>query len=63
MSQQNAALVEQCTATAALLADQATTLAQVVQRFKLSKDETRLTAPHALALAHHTGRDPRVALS
>jgi methyl-accepting chemotaxis protein len=64
MSQQNAALVEQCTATAAQLADQATTLAQVVQRFKLSTDETRLTTsiPNH-ALAHDTGRAARVALN
>jgi methyl-accepting chemotaxis protein len=64
MSQQNAALVEQCTATAALLSDQASTLAQVVQRFKLSTDETRLTTstPNH-ALAHHTGLSPRAALT
>jgi methyl-accepting chemotaxis protein len=64
MSQQNAALVEQCTATAALLADQASTLAQVVQRFKLSADETRLTTSTTNhALAHHTGLSPRAALT
>jgi methyl-accepting chemotaxis protein len=64
MSQQNAALVEQNTAAAALLADQASTLAQVVQRFKLSTDETRLTTstPNQ-ALANDTGLGARLALN
>ncbi|EYC52920.1 hypothetical protein AZ34_13045 [Hylemonella gracilis str. Niagara R] len=60
MSQQNAALVEQCTATAALLADQASTLAQVVQRFKLAADEAVGTPQ---ALGYDAGRAPRMALT
>ncbi|MFO6421429.1 methyl-accepting chemotaxis protein [Hylemonella sp. W303a] len=58
MSQQNAALVEQCTATAALLADQASTLAQVVQRFKLTPHDAAIGA-RPLAQTYGDG-GPRV---
>ncbi|EGI77531.1 methyl-accepting chemotaxis protein [Hylemonella gracilis] len=62
MSQQNAALVEQCTATAALLADQASTLAHVVQRFKLTPHDAVLGAlPRAQALADGNPRVPALA--
>ncbi|WP_131281323.1 methyl-accepting chemotaxis protein [Hylemonella gracilis] len=60
MSQQNAALVEECTATAALLADQASALAQVVQRFKLVPGEV-IGLPQALG--HKTRPAPRIALN
>lgn len=60
MSQQNAALVEECTATAALLADQASTLAQVVQRFKLVPGEM---VGLSQALGHNTRPAPRIALN